>query len=73
MWLYYCGNQIKIIDVKFVCYTGLGRPANLGDEDDDDGGFGKRSSPSNEMLTLEQFLMEGSKSSAKVSLLVMKC
>lgn len=73
MWLYYCGNQIKIIDVKFVCYTGLGRPANLGDEDDDDGGFGKRNSPSNEMLTLEQFLMEGSKSSAKVSLLVMKC
>jgi hypothetical protein len=26
-----------MIDVKFVCYTGLGRPANLGDEDDDDG------------------------------------
>lgn len=54
-------------------YTGLGRPANLGDDDDDDGGFGKRNSPSNEMLTLEQFLMEGSKSSAKVSLLIMKC
>ena len=62
-----------MIDVKFVCYTGLGCPANLGDEDDDDGGFGKRNSPSNEMLTLEQFLMEGSKSSAKISLLVMKC
>ena len=47
-------------------FIGLGRPANLGDDEDDDGGFGKRDSPSNEMLTLEQFLMESSKSSSKV-------
>ncbi|CAG2253416.1 unnamed protein product [Mytilus edulis] len=42
---------------------GLGRPANLGDDEDDDGGFGNRSENNNEMLTLEQFLSESSKTS----------
>ncbi|XP_052106047.1 girdin-like isoform X2 [Mytilus californianus] len=41
---------------------GLGRPANLGDDEDDDGGFGNRND-NNEMLTLEQFLSESSKTS----------
>ncbi|CAC5387400.1 unnamed protein product [Mytilus coruscus] len=41
---------------------GLGRPANLGDDEDDDGGFGNRND-NNEMLTLEQFLSESSKAS----------
>ncbi|VDI60640.1 Hypothetical predicted protein [Mytilus galloprovincialis] len=43
--------------------SGLGRPANLGDDEDDDGGFGNRSENNNEMLTLEQFLSESSKTS----------
>ncbi|XP_052106053.1 girdin-like isoform X7 [Mytilus californianus] len=42
--------------------SGLGRPANLGDDEDDDGGFGNRND-NNEMLTLEQFLSESSKTS----------
>ena len=51
----------KIIDRLLV--SGLGRPAVFLDDEDDDGGFGKRNSPSNEMLTLEQFLMESGKTS----------
>lgn len=43
--------------------SGLGRPAVLGD-DDDDGGFGS-AIPQNDLLTLEEFLNEANKDSNK--------
>lgn len=46
-----------------MCISGLGRPAVLGD-DDDDGGFGS-AIPQNDLLTLEEFLNEANKDSNK--------
>lgn len=44
-----------------MCISGLGRPAVLGD-DDDDGGFGS-AIQQNDLLTLEEFLNEANKDS----------
>ncbi|KAK3093661.1 hypothetical protein FSP39_018593 [Pinctada imbricata] len=42
---------------------GMGRPASLGDEEEDDGGFGRSKETSDQMLTLEEFLNEANRTS----------
>ena len=51
-----------------MLFAGMGQPVHLGD-DDDDGGFSGRSKDSNEqMMTLMDFLNEGSKSPTQVNI-----